>query len=158
MIAEKLKEKRGSTMIFGYFIVVLALFLTILVIDIGNAYVTKVQLTNIGDAMALAGGNYGGHGYYNTEGKPRAIVKPDLATQKADTIFKENIKNMPNTVSVTKTYNPPENGLTTTELYFKGEFTVHLKGKVRTFLAGGMMDIPFLEVDHKAKVQVKPVP
>jgi Flp pilus assembly protein TadG len=157
MIIRKLKEKRGSTMIFGYGIIVLALFLTVLIIDIGNAYVTKIHLTHIGDAMALAGGNYGSHGYYNTKGEPRAIVKSDLAESKANAIYNANVKNLAGDVSVTKRYNPPEGGRTSVEQYFDGEFTVQLQGKVKTFLAGGMLDIPFLQVNHKAKVKVRPV-
>lgn len=153
---DKIRNKRGSTLILTYIIIVFALVFSFIIVDIGYAYVTKIQMENITDAMAIAGGSYGKYAYYNIiDGTKRAVIDPQKANSKANEIFNANMRYVNNRVTLTKQYNP------TISSYYAGDFIVRMNGKVQTFFLGNSflgtpLNMPFLSFDHRARVHVEP--
>lgn len=163
------KNKRGDVLILTMAFVVLFIFMTIFIVDIGMGYLARVQMQNITDASAIAGAKAGAYAYISrtVDQSPRAIVKPDLADAEAMKVFSMNSKYLPDRVTVSSpVINPngeiidgkPMNSL---EQYYSGNFTVKLSGSYKTFflnrnIFGLDLNLPFLNFRTEARVHVKP--
>ena len=161
----KLKEKRGSALIFGMVIISLALFFTILVVDFGMGYYSKVQTQTIGDAMTLAGSHIGGKGFIDIQnGNKRVYIKSDIAKKEANKIKAANAKYLLGRTDITNvTYNPTKvidgKNRSSNDQYYLGSFTTVLNAKYKTMFGGsqvldGGSPFPAFNIKTESRVQL----
>jgi uncharacterized membrane protein len=159
-VLNKLKEKRGSALIFGMLIMSIAIFMTVLVVDFGMAYATRVQMQTVSDSMSLAGANYGAKDSYSiTTDQTASYVEERDAKQKAEQIKRANQEHMADITRIVSTkYNPSRriDGKTLSESgqYYSGNFTVELKTNMKTMLARAADWVSSMTIDTQSRTNV----
>lgn len=166
MLKTSLRNKRGSTSIFGIIIITIAILFTALLVDFGLGFSARAQIRCIADAMAIGGASYGKQAFIGVSGKKTAIVDDKQAPTMANKILNENKKKLPPRVSITKVeFNPTRNidGKTMNwrDQYYSGNFTVRVTGRYNTiFVArpflGSKAQIPSLSYTTDSRVKVRP--
>lgn len=163
-----LKNKRGSVMIIGMAVIMLAVFFTVLIVDFGLGYVARTQTQIIADSMVLGGASYGQEGYKSlTSNKNKAIIDSTKAVQKANQIRNANIALLPSGINITSTaYNPTRNidgkNMNSNEQYYSGNFTVKLGGRLKTLFLGNRIPglnnkkTPHISTSAQSRTKVTP--
>lgn len=175
---KKMKDnKKGSTLMFCLFIVTIFIGLTLFVVDIGFAYIGRLQLQNINDASVLAGTNAGKYAFRSgLDGKEHVYIKQVEATNASQKVINYNkqLLNPRITIDSVKTNPSGErvpvkypNGtirqevLNSRDQYYSGNFTIRMDGKYKTLLAGdgiieGLEGVSFISFVSEARTTIFP--
>lgn len=158
-----LKSKRGDALLLGLVIVFFAICFTALIVDIGYAYVCRVQLQHIADAAAIGGANWAARAFKRPNEPAEAIVQPEKARPKADEIVRANRELLPPQVkpdTFKATFNPDGVlGMTDIEQYYSGNFTVRVEADSVPFLLSSPLfgRIFWIPYRTEARMHVTPV-
>ena len=143
-IIEKIKSKKGISVIFlSMFMGFLFVFL-MFVLDIGMKYAYRTELQQIADSMSLGGALQGGESYRNSivGAKINVVLNEGAATSKANSLLQSNLNRSDNRelINVTSNYNFKEkvSRSLSNSLYTAGVFHVELDGEVPRLIGSGV--------------------
>lgn len=162
------KSKRGDALVLTMFLVIMFVFMTIFLVDVGFGYLGRAQMQNINDACAIAGASAGAYAYVSrtVDQSPHAIVIPDVAKSVTMEVFNRNSKYLLSRFKIDSPVINPSGeiidgkAMSTNEQYYSGNYTVKLNGRYQTLLVGNNnifgLNIPFLNYRTEARVHVHP--
>ena len=143
-------------MMYGF---IIALMVTVFVVDYGMSFISYVELQHAADASAWAGAHEGKYGYYSVvDQEPRAVILPAEARTAAINTLDINETNMNDrTYVLDYRFNPHgEMGLSNLDQYYSGYFTVTIDAASTPILLERVSDIANIFHSVKSRTQVTP--
>jgi len=128
----KIKEKKGSVFAISYIGIVMAIFLTALIVDYGSAFTYKVQLQHMTDAAVLAGADASKSQMDHPQLGPIAFFLDDVARAEINRLMNINQGFLPEHVKTTRPrINPSgEFGKSAEDQFYQGYLTVRWRGQI----------------------------